>query len=373
MLRFGWHLAAAAGIAALVAPVEAKELNYGSGVPAKSETMAIGITEYLKDVEKQTKGSLTFKLLAGSQVVTLNTTLAGLRDGTIDLGFVVPVFTRKELVNTNVVYDTQVFGTDSAAITGAVNDTILFDCKECLNDYKRNGAVYIASYGNEPYNLICRNKVTTVAELKGLKIRAVGATTRLVSALGGVPVSMDPPEATTSLQRGGLDCVHGVVNWLQNFGYWDVAKHVVEYPLGSPRVIGAVTVGRRAWDGLSADHKRALIDNAPMALARLVFIVNKEGDAKIKNRAIKEKGISFSGGGRDFDVVLDKFRESEAGTIADAFKKQGVKNPEAILAAFKKNLAKWEKISKDEIKDDMNALARALKREIFDKVDAAKL
>ena len=91
MLRIGISIVTLIGLAAMQAPASAKELIYGSGIPARSENMSIGIVNYLKDIEAATNKSLTIRLLAGSQVVTLNTTLAGLRDGTVDMGFVVPV------------------------------------------------------------------------------------------------------------------------------------------------------------------------------------------------------------------------------------------------------------------------------------------
>ena len=365
----------AALAAALAGAASAADMVYGSGVPAKSDEMAIGAATYVEDVAKATNGAVNLKLLAGGQVVSLENTLAALRDGTIDAGFVVPVFTRKELKNTNVIYDTEVFGDDPAAITGAANETMLFDCKPCIDEFHQNGAVYLGSFGNNNKGLICRKEVKTLEDVKGLKIRAVGSTTRLIAAMGAVPVSMSPPDATTSLERGALDCVHGVTTWLQNFGYWDVAKYVLETPLGSPRTISSVVWAKRTWDKLTPAQRKAAVDAVPMHLARMVYLVNVAADAKIKKIAIEEKHVTFHEGGKDFTDLMAKFKERERTEIPALAKKQlGVKDPEKIFNAFEKNLEKWSALAKkDNLKNDMNAMAAAYKARIYDRLDPNKL
>jgi TRAP-type transport system periplasmic protein len=353
----------------------AKDYTYGAGIPAKSDEVAIGVQTYADDLTKATKGSVHLRVLAGGQVVSLENTLQNLRDGTIDAGFVVPVFTRKELKNTNAIYDTEVFGTDPAAITGAANETMLFDCKPCMDEFKANGAVYLASFGNNNKGLICRKEVKTVADVKGLKIRAVGSTRGLVAALGAIPVSMSPPDATTALERGALDCVHGVTTWLQNFGYWDVTKFVLETPLGSPRTISSVVWSRRTWDKLTAAEKQAAIDACPLHLARMVYDVNVEADQRIKDIAIKQKHVKFNEGGKDFEEVMAKFQEHQRTALPAMMKKVlGVKNPEKIFNTFLKNLAKWEKLAKsNNMKNDRALMAKIYKEQIYSKLDPKKL
>jgi TRAP-type transport system periplasmic protein len=366
---------AAAMILAGAGSVAAKELVYGAGIPAKSDQMSVGMQSYADDLAKASKGTLTMKILAGGQVVSLYNTLKALRDGTIDAGFIVPTFTRKELKHVNVIYDTEVFGLDPAAVTGAANETMLLNCPSCLKDFRDNGALYLASFGNNQKGLICRNEVKTVGDVKGLKIRAVGATTRLIQELGGVPVVMGPPDATTALERGTIDCVHGVVTWLKNFGYWDVAKYMLETPMGSPRTISTIVFSRRSWNKMSAAEKKAAVDIIPMHLARMVYLVNVKADDLIKEKAIKEKGVKFTEGGKDFDDFMAAFRKKERTRIPKLDKeKLGVTNADEIFAAFEKNLVKWEKIAKEKnLKNDMNAMAEAYKKEIYDKIDLSKL
>jgi TRAP-type C4-dicarboxylate transport system substrate-binding protein len=368
---------ATAAMAAILAgggSVAAKELIYGSGIPAKSDQMVLGLHTYADDLAKASKGALTMKVLAGSQVVSLYNTLKALRDGTIDAGFIVPTFTRKELKHVNVIYDTEVFGLDSAAVTGAANETMLLNCPSCLKDFRDNRAVYLASFGNNQKGLICRKEVKTVADVKGLKIRAVGATTRLIQELGGVPVVMGPPDATTAMERGTIDCVHGVVTWLKNFGYWDVAKYMLETPMGSPRTISSIVYaphlgpddagGEEGRDGCRADASR------PHGLRG-----QREGRRQDQGNGAQGKGVKFTEGGKDFVEFMEKFRAQEQTRIPKLAKeKLGTENADEIFATFRKNLVKWEKLAKEkDLANDPKLMAETYKKEIYDKVDPSKL
>jgi TRAP-type C4-dicarboxylate transport system substrate-binding protein len=370
-----WFALTAAAVLAATGNATAKELTYGAGIPAKSEQITVGVQTYADDLAKASGGKLTMKILAGSQVVSLNNTLKALRDSTIDVGFLVPTFTRKELKHVNVIYDSEVFGLDPVAIAGAVNETILLNCPSCLTDFHDSNTVYLSSFSTTQKGLICRKEVKTVADVKGLKIRAVGATTRLIEELGGVPVVMGPSDATSALERGALDCVHGTATWFQNFGYWDVAKHFLAAPLGSPRVISTVVFSRQTWNGMSAAEKKIAIDALPMHLARLVKDVNIDAEETIKQQAIKEKNVKFTEGGADFNEFMVKFRAKEKTRIPQLIKENlGTTNADEIFATFMKNLAKWEKISKEKnLQVDLNAMAEIYKKEIYDKVDLSKL
>ena len=185
----------AAAILTGTAGASAKELVYGSGIPAKSDQMGVGMKTYTEDLAKASNGTLTMKVLAGGQVVSLYNTLAALRDGTIDAGFIVPTFTRKELKHVNVIYDTEIFGADPAAITGAANETLLLNCPTCMKDFRDNRSVYLASFGNNQKGLVCRKEVKTLAE----------AELVLVADLVGETEVERLPDADSTVRLLGLD------------------------------------------------------------------------------------------------------------------------------------------------------------------------
>jgi TRAP-type C4-dicarboxylate transport system substrate-binding protein len=350
----------------------ANELIYGSGMPDKSTTMSVGAKGFFDDLEKASNGNLKFRILASGQVVTLVNAMEGLRDGIVDTAFIVPVFNRESLLYSNVLFDMQVFGSDAVAVTGAVAQTMLLDCPECAQEYHKHNIVMLASYANTPYNLMCNKPVKSLADVANLKIRTDGVTARLARAMNAVPVNITPVEATTALQRGGVDCVLGGIAWLTNFGYMDSITHVIEHDLGSPRAFSFFAMNREAWKKLPLAQKQLILEYLPMGLARLTFVANIQADDEIRKLG-RSKGIVFTKGGQEFTDMMAKHKTAEVTAVANVMKELGVKDPEAVMDIFQKNLAKWEKISAEQVKGNMEAFAKALKDEIYSKLDPAKL
>ncbi len=362
-----------AAIAVMIQPLSAKELIYGSWVSAKHGVNKAGLEPFFKAVEKDTGGSVKWKLLAGGQLVSARSTLPGVRDRIVDAGFVIPVFARKALAHSNVIFDTSAFGSDVVAIGAAATETIMLDCPECQAEYRKNKTVYLGGFGITPFKLICAKPVTTLAQVKGKKVRAVGAAARWVKAMGGIPVAMSPVDGVTAMQRGALDCLHGPAAWLRSYGYMDVAKSVINYPMGSPRGLALLAMNRGSWNKLSLSEKKVMLKHMPAATARATLIGYVADDAKVLASA-RKRGLIIVPGGKEFDVLMAKHRKKELAAIPKALKKVGVKEATAnrIIAVFRKNLKKWEGLSRG-IGNDVDKFAAALKSQIYDKLDPDKI
>ena len=90
----------------------------------------------------------------------------------------------------------------------------------------------LGGWTTSAYLLACTTPVKTLADLKGKRVRATGGNAEMFKMAGMVPVGATLVEAVSLLQRGGLDCQHGIADWLRTFGYADFAKYVMDYPLG---------------------------------------------------------------------------------------------------------------------------------------------
>lgn len=365
----GFAVAASAALVAFGA--SATELTYGSWVSPKHGVMVHGLAPLFEGVAADTDGDVTWSLLAGGQLVKGNTTLAGLRDGLIDAGFVLAPYTPSDLPATNLVFSTLVFGRDIVAAAGAMNETVMLHCPECLAEAKANEAVFIAGYAASPYVLICRDPVVNAEDVKGLKIRASGGGVKVMEIAGATPVAMSPAEATEALQRGALDCVLGAPSWLQSYGYQDVAKNVLDYPFGMGGPAMHVVLSRTAWDGMSEEAKAAHIKYAPASIAAATLIAYVEKDAEVIASS-KENGVTFVEGGDDFAAIANEYDSNQRAANIAAATEFGVKDAEGIMTAFETALVKWQGLSV-EIGTDVDKFAAALDREIYQKLDAGSL
>jgi TRAP-type C4-dicarboxylate transport system substrate-binding protein len=357
-------------VAMFATPVSAKELIFGTGSGAKSKINGDAIVPFLKATEAQSNGSITWKYLPGSQIVTVRTALKGLRDGLIDAGMVIPVFARKALINNNIIYDTIHLGHDDPiAAAGAAHETIMLNCPSCVAEYKKFNAFLLSSFAGSSNVMVCRKPIKTISQIKGLKVRGGGASNRLVKALGGVPVGIPPQELALALERGGLDCSVQALNWMISFGVQDIAKHVLDYPMGSSRGLGLIVMRRDSWKKLTKAQRKILWDNAPLASARAVADSYLKVDRAYRQKIGPSKGVKFYQAGDDVKNAISAMIAKEEAAVIATIKKQGAKNPEIVIAAFKRNLAKWRKFSQNDIKGNAEAYARILKREVYDKLD----
>ena len=100
-------------------------------------------------------------------------------------------------------------------------ETVYFNCPECLEEVKKLNAVPLGGWTTSAYLLSCTTPVKSLADLKGKRVRATGGNAEMFKMAGAVPVGATLVEAVSLLQRGGLDCQHGIADWLRTFGYAD--------------------------------------------------------------------------------------------------------------------------------------------------------
>lgn len=365
-------LAATLAVAAFVATTaDARDLIYGSWVSHKHPVMSGSLPLMFKGVDKDTGGAIKWKMVAGGQLMNGRATVAGVRDGIADAGMPIPSYTPSDLPATNSIFSTLVFGEDIVAAGGASAETLLLRCPQCLAEIRRNKAVVLGSYSASPFKLMCRKPVRSLAELKGKKVRSSGGGVFLMRQAGATPVAMSPAKATTALQRGTIDCVLGAPSWLRSYGYQDVAKHILNYPLGMVGPVLSMYLNRATWDGMTMAQKKAHLKYAPRVVAHSVITAYKLRDEAIIASA-KKVGVTLHPAGAEFAALVEERQKIQRGqNIANA-RKFGVKNPEKIADAFEAALEKWSKLSK-EIGNDTAKYEAILQREIYDKVDINKL
>ena len=348
--------------------VLAKEYIYGSWNSPKNVVITKGVAPYLKRVEQETGGSMTWKILAGGQLFGGRANLAGIRDKIADAGGpVIPAFTRKELRAANVVYDLVNASESPVVMAGAVAETYHLDCPECKADFAKNNTVFIANYSTPRFNVLCKNPVNSMSDLKGLKIRVVGAFGRFIKAAGGVPVGGSPAKAVQAVQRGRLDCIFGPISWLESFGMWGIAHHVYDAPFALQPTPSSMVINRDTWKGLSRAERSALIKHAPALVAETTINGYMAEDREVR-RAAAGKGVTIKKAGSDALRALAVHKKKELTIVPEVAKKEGVKNAGRIVKAHLKNVAKWEKIHQ-RIGDDPKKFADALWREVFSKLD----
>ena len=367
-------LAAAAFALALSAsaPAAAEELVYGSWLPAREYMNAQVLPGVFEDIDKATNGQIKWKLIAGGQLADGRATFTAIRDNLMQAGIAIPVYVPNIVPSIDVIYSTVVLGEDVVAASGAALETFTLHCPSCLEEARKLNSVPLGGWVAAPYQLLCREPIKSVADLKGKRIRATGGNAAMLNAVGATTIAGTLTEAVNLLQRGGLDCVVGAADWLRTFGYADFAKYVTDYSLGMTGPAIGFMMNREAWNKMTPDQRQAHLRGAARLSAETAigsFIVSNE--ASLKN-AIETKGVTVvKADVKEFDEMTASYKKTERARVAEQHKAFGVQNPDAIMDAYEKAFAKWKGLSND-IGRDTKKFTDAIMREVYSKIDVNK-
>lgn len=178
--------------------------------------------------------------------------------------------------------------------------------------------VVIGAMGTMPFVIHSRTKITSLAELKGKKIRTTNASqAATIKALGAVPVLLPVPEVPEAIGRGTIDGATEFPGPLYDFGINRVTKYAYELPVGISTL--TVLMNKAKYDSLPENAKKVL--------------------AKYSGKWFGEKFIS--GYGKYLSDLIAKMKADKNRTIVQPTAAERAKAD----AAYKQVIADWEKKS----------------------------
>ncbi|SDH37849.1 TRAP-type C4-dicarboxylate transport system, substrate-binding protein [Vibrio xiamenensis] len=119
--------------------------------------------------------------------------------------------------------------------------------------YGKQGLVWLEPYIQPPVYIITKKPINSIADFKGMKIRAPGAYGKFLRNLGASPVSLAWSEIYTSLATGVIDGSIGS-NMIdhRDGNHVEVAKYMYPLPIAGAQVL-PIIVNQREWNKLPKD------------------------------------------------------------------------------------------------------------------------
>ncbi|WP_346908610.1 hypothetical protein [uncultured Roseibium sp.] len=245
-------------------------LSYASHVPSTHILHTEGMAPFYKQVEADTNGEITFKEFPGGAMGDAKSLLAIVRDGIVDSSLIVNVYYKADLPASYMITDLGMLGGDSMVMAAAAAETFLLDWPSSA---PRKAPAITSSRSPimrpAPYILMCTKPVSTLEELQGLKVRAIGPWAIWLKDIGAVPVSVPSSEVYEALQRGQADCTIGSAAWLKNYNLKDVITYVTDLKVGTYFGALAFDMNTDTWNGLSVDERKAIVKNLPGITRRM--------------------------------------------------------------------------------------------------------
>ncbi|WP_346895729.1 C4-dicarboxylate TRAP transporter substrate-binding protein [uncultured Roseibium sp.] len=344
-----------------------KTLSYASHVPSTHILHTEGMAPFYKQVETDTNGEITFKEFPGGAMGDAKSLLAIVRDGIVDSSLIVNVYYKADLPASYMITDLGMLGGDSMVMAAAAAETFLLDCPQCAEESARNHIKPLAYYASAPYILMCTKPVSTLEELQGLKVRAIGPWAIWLKDIGAVPVSVPSSEVYEALQRGQADCTIGSAAWLKNYNLKDVITYVTDLKVGTYFGALAFDMNTDTWNGLSTDERKAIVKSLPGITRRMVMAYREEDDAALKEGL--DHGVKLAEPGQALIASYDEQKGKEVARVLGDPRAEKLEL-KGVVDALMKNVDKWTKIL-DEIGHDPDKYEEKLQEEIYSKISVA--
>lgn len=353
-------------------PAAAQEIIYSSHTGPNYDDNAITIPKFFDRITEATDGSRTAKIVAGGVLASGPAALSAVKSGAFETTILVYAYTTSDLPVLSVIGD--LYSVDARVAAAATSETLLRDCPQCKQEMERQNIVALNNVSSTPYYLLCTegNRVQSLADMEGKKIRAIGSYGQLAAELGAVPVNLAIQEVREALQRGQIDCAMNDPSQIEALQL-DMVKYVTEVPLGTFQSMSAVVVNRDFWMGLSEEEKQIWLDSSAHLVSDYEnnFINRVKG---VMERAKSGSGVEVVTPDEDLLNAVLEFRESQVPLIVETATERGVENAQGIADAFEANTEKWTKIV-NEIgdgewsEDQWNQFAEIVEKEIYSDVN----
>jgi TRAP-type C4-dicarboxylate transport system substrate-binding protein len=238
--------------------------------PVATVAAVKGVIRLIDSVKQQTNGELQINLhLGGSLPINATNITAAVADSVVQMG-------------------DDGFSTGNVPISAILrlpmlvqSDAELVKAMDILRpyleqDYGKKGIVVLSQYSYPFQVLWGRKKITSLADIKGLKLRVTSVEQgEFIRRFGGVPLTIGTPDVAASLDRGLVDGALTV-----SFGGGVTWHDLLKYRYGFPTsyVNSTVIVNQEAFTKLPPATQKIVKDAATEAAAWAIGDMNRQED-----------------------------------------------------------------------------------------------
>jgi TRAP-type C4-dicarboxylate transport system substrate-binding protein len=205
-----------------------------------------------KDIEKATAGRVTVTVFAANTLSPPMQVYDNTVKGVVDVGTNLLAYSPGRLPLSEVLQQPLGYKSGLQATRAANAYYKKFKPKE-FDDVH-----VLFLHGAAPGFIFTKNPTKSVADLKGLRIKANAENADIIKNLGGSPVTMPVTETYDALSRGVVDGCLFPLEALQGFKIGEVVKAVLEdYPMSYMTSMYAI-MNKAKWNAISPADQKAI-------------------------------------------------------------------------------------------------------------------
>lgn len=278
------------GLVAL--PVQAAdtiELTY-SGLWPPQHPMSVAAELWIKKIEKETNGRVKIRPFWAGALYKPRESALELAKGVADIGDFSGAYAPKGFdfeKSMRMVF----YGVNDRHLARRVYHEVSAKFPQLEEEFTDAGIKVMAYASIPPYQLqLAKRPIKTVADFKGMTLKASGDIAKVASALGGEGIVMPMSESYTALQKTTIDGVFAPYETLKSFRFAEVVKYALELNIASAPA-GHWGFCLKSWNKLPKDIQKVFEDNVEwfgLKVEELVF-ANEETGINLA----KENNVEF--------------------------------------------------------------------------------
>lgn len=237
------------------APVFSETINLTyANFPPPSTVPCVQMERWAKEVNSRTKGKVEIKTFPGGSLLGAKNMFDGVVSGVADIGCLATAYQPGRFK----LFQAMELPVDFP--NAEVASQVMLDL---YNKYKPDSfkeVKVLTMFTCSPANIMSKDAVKSLADLKDMKLRAAGTGVKIMRSLGAAPEGMPMPAVPEALQKGVVQGLVTSVEVLKDMKFADYCKNVTITNLWV--VPFAVVMNKSKWDALPDDVKKVFDDLA---------------------------------------------------------------------------------------------------------------
>ncbi|MFI4910529.1 MAG: TRAP transporter substrate-binding protein [Sedimentisphaeraceae bacterium JB056] len=204
---------------------------------------------WAEEIKKRTNGSVEITIYPAGTLTKAPQCYDGVVNGISDIGMSCFAYTRGRFPLLEGLDLPLGYPSGMAATTIATQMAKEFEPAE-LSDVK---LLYIHAHG--PGILASKKPVNSLEDMSGMKIRATGLSSKIVTSLGATPIAMSQPETYEALQKGVVEATFCPAETLKGWKQGEVIESVTDTSAIGYTTSMFVVMNKAKWNSLSEEQK----------------------------------------------------------------------------------------------------------------------
>jgi len=208
--------------------------------------------QWCKEVEKRSNGKVKFSFHPGGSLSPAPQSYEAAVRGITDISMTATQWTAGRFPMSELIHL-------PLGVKSAHQGTMMMNAwyeKFKPKEFEDVKVLYLFASG--PSNFMTLKPFPSINDLKGLKIRAAGDTSKIVTAMGAVPVSVPITDAYEAYQRGICEGVLLSAETLKSFRWGDLLHGLqLNDGIGAVNAL-CVVMNKRKWSSLPPDIQKLL-------------------------------------------------------------------------------------------------------------------